>query len=57
MVREHSESILDISHKYLKCALNFTLPLAGSLLIVGRLMCLSGGVETPIINIVECYLI
>ena len=54
---------MDITHKFIKSALKFTLPLAGSFLLLGGLSFLEGGsntncgVETPItiIKIVECY--
>jgi len=63
IIRDYSGNIMDITHKYLKSALKFSLPLAASLLLLGAVG-LTGvvgqyGVETPItvIKIVECYLI
>jgi hypothetical protein len=65
MIRDHSENVLNLSHKFIKSAFKFTVPLAASVLLLGGLSMKSGGsqfgegVETPItvIKIVECYLI
>jgi hypothetical protein len=65
MIRDHSENVLNLSHKFIKSAFKFTVPLAASIFLLGGLSMISGGsqfgegVETPItvIKIVECYLI
>lgn len=42
IIREYSDNIFDVTHKFVKSALKFTLPLAGSLLLLGGLKFIRG---------------
>jgi hypothetical protein len=67
MIRDHSENVLDLTHKFIKSAFKFTVPLAASIFLLGVVSMIGPssqfGVESlvpaPItmIKIVECYFI